>query len=286
MDSVTSRISKIKQPRGGYIKPSEFDCIVLEDDRSLSETENIHASLIGMVVDYLTRYLGGASVKEAFHISLMGASRAEDLGVKDSLTIATYFAVSIEKSKRKLTDEAIICACKLVSFDVWLRNPSQAKLARKYGEISPDSQTINNIRIMVERSISFFENYGPVIADGFSFSPKDIDDADKMDFVARCISGKKAVCGGYTNTVMSGDGDFLTSDTMWDFKVSKTKPNNKHTLQLLMYWIMGLHSGREEFKEIQFLGIFNPRRNEVYLYDTVNVSKELVETIEKEVICY
>ena len=32
----------------------------------------------------------------------------------------------------------------------------------------------------------------------------------------------------YTETVSAGDGDFLTSDTLWDFKVSKSKPTNKH----------------------------------------------------------
>ena len=57
MDSVTSRIGKIKQPRGGYIKPSEFDRIVLDDDRSLSETENIHAIIPFFWSSVLLSYL-------------------------------------------------------------------------------------------------------------------------------------------------------------------------------------------------------------------------------------
>ena len=67
-------------------------------------------------------------------------------------------------------------------------------------DTNPDSQTIENIRIMVNRSLEFWQKYGPVTVDGFTFEDE-----------------------GYTETVDSGDGDYLTSDTMWDFKVSKSK---------------------------------------------------------------
>ena len=96
----------------------------------------------------------------------------------------------------------------------------------------------------------------------------------------------KGSFGGYTPIVDSGDGDFLTADTLWDFKVSKTKPTNKHTLQLLMYWIMGKHSGQDIFKSITKLGIFNPRLSTVYLLEMSKVSADIIETVEREVICY
>lgn len=78
----------------------------------------------------------------------------------------------------------------------------------------------------------------------------------------------------------------MTTDTLWDFKVSKSAPTSKHTLQLLMYWFMGQHSGQEVFKNISKLGIFNPRLNKVYIYDTTNISKDIIDIVEKEVICY
>ena len=92
--------------------------------------------------------------------------------------------------------------------------------------------------------------------------------------------------GGYTVTVETGDGDFLTDDTLWDFKVSKSKPTNKHTLQLLMYWIMGKHSGKSIFNNITKLGIFNPRLNIVYLLDIKNISEDIIKAVEDNVICY
>ena len=55
MSSVTQRIKEIKQPRGGYIKPSQFKLQKIDDEKILNEQENVHASVIGMAVDYLTR---------------------------------------------------------------------------------------------------------------------------------------------------------------------------------------------------------------------------------------
>lgn len=54
---------------------------------------------------------------------------------------------------------------------------------------------------MVKRSLIFLEIYGPKIKDGLTFE------------------------GGYTKVVSAGDCDFLTRDTLRDFKVSKNKKN-------------------------------------------------------------
>lgn len=91
---------------------------------------------------------------------------------------------------------------------------------------------------------------------------------------------------GYTSKVSSDDGDFLTEDTLWDFKVLKYNPNNKHTLQLLMYWIIGQHSYKEEFKNITKPWIFNPRLNKICSYGMKFVSPETIAEVEREGICY
>lgn len=71
MASVTTRIKQVKQPRGGYIKPSQFQEITYDDGIALEE-ENLHTSVIGMAVDYLTRYMIGANLKDAFKVSIIG----------------------------------------------------------------------------------------------------------------------------------------------------------------------------------------------------------------------
>ncbi len=278
MASVTGRISAIKQPKGGYIKPSDFDTFIFDDGISLNTEENVHSSVIGMAVDYLTRYIMGADSDEAFKISLQGAMVAESLGLKKATSVA-------EKLLRKikgLDEKSVINACKLVTFDVWFRNPNGAMMAKGYTETNPDEDTVENIQTLVDRSATFFEKYGPITKDGFTFEPSNPNGKayEKM------IRSGKGTYGGYTATVDSGDGDFLSKDTLWDFKVSKSKPTSKNTLQLLMYWIMGQHSGQAVFKDITKLGIFNPRLNAAFLLNMSKVSAETIKTVEEEVICY
>ncbi len=259
MASVTKRISEIKQPRGGFVKPSDFQNIIFDDGMELAENENLHATVVGLAVDYLTRFMYTKNKKEAFRISLKGAETAYTLSVKKS----RFVAKTLLRHIKGLDSKSIISACKLVTFDTWYRDPMAAMMAKRWDETNPDNATINNIRIMVNRGLVFFSKYGPVIKDGFTFEPR-----------------------GYTATVNSGDGDFLTADTLWDFKVSKAKPTNKHTLQLLMYWIMGQHSGNPVFRRISKLGIFNPRLNAVYLLDVNSIPQDIIQTVERDVIRY
>ena len=276
--SVTSRINQIKQPRGGFIKPAEMRVEIQNDNNMLNPEENVHASIVGMSVDYLTRFMNGTKAEEAFAISLKGAKLADEFGFSTAFKIATELLRNI----KGLDDNSIINACKLTTFDVWFRNIQGAMMSKTYRETNPDKATIENIRTLVERSISFISKYGPITQDGFTFEPINGKDSDYR----KMVETGKGTFGGYTCTVSSGDGDFLTKDTMWDFKVTVAEPTNKHTLQLLMYWIMGQHSGRQIFKNITKIGIFNPRLNKVYLFDIGNVSKETIGIIEKEVICY
>lgn len=250
MVSVTKRIAQVKQPRGGYIKPKEFVVTDLPDTDTLNESENIHSSLVGMAVDYLSRFLNGAPVEEAFRISLLGASKINKLELANELLLDI-----------KDTDNtSIVSACKMVGFDVAFRAGVMGY--RPVELIDPDKETISNIRIMVNRGLNFFRLYGPIIKDGFTFE------------------------GGYTSAVDTGDGDFMTENTLWDFKVTKSAPTNKHTLQLLMYYLMGVRSIHPEFKQIENLGVFNPRLNKVYLLPINTISGEIINEVNTTVIGY
>ena len=156
----------------------------------------------------------------------------------------------------------MICtkACQLVGFDSAFR--AGPLFYRPVESIVPDQATIANIRIMVERSLSFLKAFGPVTADGFT------------------------VEGAYTATITTGDGDFLTKDTLWDFKVTTSKPNKDHTLQLLIYYLMGRRSIHPEFQIIENLGIFNPRQNTIYQLPISDISDEVIKEVETVVIGY
>lgn len=251
--SVTQRIKQIKQPRGGYIPPRMLEVVSLGDGEgadALNPEENVSPGLIGSAVDYMTRFMLGASVEDAFAISMMGARRIGK-GSKASRLMAGITG---------LDDRSIINAVKLSGFDVCFR--SSPNNYRRVEGINPDDPTIQNVRTMVERSLHFFDAYGPMVLDGFTFK------------------------GGYTDTVSYGDGDFMTVDTLWDFKVSKVRPKKEHTLQLLMYWRMGLRSVHAEFQNIEYLGVYNPRLNKVYRIKVDVIPDDVIFEVERDVIGY
>lgn len=249
--SVTRRIKQIQQPTGGYIKPKDFAVTSLGDGiDTLHPKENVHPSLIGLAVDYLTRYMIGAPKIEAFKVSYAGACIISE----DELAEDLLHEID------GLSDQSIINAIKLSGFDVCFRSGSRGY--KPVEEINPDQDTIENVRTMVERSLDFFEQYGPEVIDGFTFE------------------------GGYTSIVSAGDGDFMTADTLWDFKVSKMPIKKEHTLQLLMYWRMGLHSVHSEFKRVEYLGVFNPRLNQVYRLAVKDIPKNVIRVVETDVIGY
>ncbi|KZX19950.1 hypothetical protein EV639_1101 [Rathayibacter tanaceti] len=255
--TVVRRIKDVTQPRGGYINPKSMAMIQLDDGRPSPldhKVENIHASLVGMAVDYLTRLATGADPQEAFAISIRGAAsigRAE---------LATAEAEVASLVAGKVDSYAILSACKLAGYDVGYRvGPT---MYNPDARTKPDRITTDHIAAMVERSLAFFRSYGPVTLGGFTFP------------------------GGYSDVVTAGDGDFLTTDTLWDFKVSVSGPTKDHTLQVLMYLLMGLRSGQPEFESVTHLGVFNPRLNTVYRIALADVPADVVATVSRDVIGY
>ena len=252
MATVTQRIREFKQPRGGYINPRRLEKTKLESSVELFPEENINPSLIGLSVDYLSRYISGATKEEAFEISLKGA-----FNVRESEK-----ALKLLSEIDGLSDQSIINATKLVGYDVAYR-AGIGFFTKPVDTINPDKDTISNIREMVNRSKVFFEKFGPVILDGFSFE------------------------GAYTDLITIGDADFLTKDTLWDFKVTKNPPTNKHTFQILIYYLMGLRSiHKEKFSNVKRIGFFNPRLNIVHTINISDISKETIEEVNSKVIGY
>ena len=146
MYSVTKRISMIKQPRGGYINKKELVVTQLDDGITLNENENIHASLVGLAVDYMTRFLMGAQKEEAFSISLKGAL-ALDLFTGNKKQSSMKNATSLLADIKGLDKKSITNACKLVGYDVCFR----AGIIRykPVEEINPDKDTIENYVTMI-----------------------------------------------------------------------------------------------------------------------------------------
>ena len=249
--AVTTRIRMISQPPEGLLPLSLFERVPLPDriDLHPRAVETVAPDIAGLYVDYMTRIAMGASKRVAFRIPLLGARLVGRAGEAEALLDRIV----------DFTPPSARAACLLLDFDAASRRGPQYWKPRR---MVPDEATYANLTRMVARSLVFFKEYGPVVWEGFDFE------------------------GGYTDRITSGSGDFLTKDTLWDFKVSCYQPNPGYTLQLLVYWRMGLHSVHAEYKSIRRLGFFNPRRNEVWLLDVDRIAPELIEWTDRELIGY
>ncbi len=259
MPSVTQRIKSIKQPRGGYLKPARFTTTILNNDDTILQCENVNPITVGLVVDYMTRVRIGEKkindfdIKDVFRISLKGASLVD----KPMYDYAIGIVELIEANSASIL--TIKECCKLVTFDSKYRSGIWSP--EYLVDISESDATI--IHKLIDLSILFFEEYGPFLESGMTFE------------------------GGYTETVSTGDADFITQDTLWDFKASKNKILPRYTLQLYMYFLMGLNSNQNIlFKSLQYIGFYNPIRNEVIRLEINDIEAEIKEAVLYEVLGY
>lgn len=233
--SVTKFVKKTKQPRGGYLSCKNMEVHEFIDGHGFIENENIHHTYVGLVVDYMTRFMCEEDAEEVFSISLMGASIA---GEQDK-------AFDLFVSIKGLDNISIISACKLVGYDSVYR--AGLGFFKGVEKNIPDERTIANISIMVQRSINCFSFYGGLIDSGMTFE------------------------GGYTKIISSGDADFLTKNIIWEMKVSKKDPTIQHTLQIIIYYLLLKNSPKYKNISIDHVGIFNPRTNKAYTCDIDNI---------------
>ena len=260
MLSVTQRIATISQPQGGYIPNELFLQTQYEDYKELlpihTEDKNLLA-LQGTAVDYLTRFMLSADKQKAFHISILGAKKLDDAYENNEAGI--HITELLEKITG-LDDDSIRIACQIVGYDVAYR--MSIRFYKDVDTIVVPDEMVVNIRVMVNRCLEFLKTVGPVISDELTFE------------------------GGYTKLVSSGDGDYLTADTLIDFKVSIKPFSNKWSLQLLMYYLLGIHSVHPEYQSISQLCVFNPYENKSYIIQLTAVSDETKYKVSHDVLGY
>lgn len=265
MVNVTERIRQVQQPRGGFLNPRTMEIRELGGAALDHTVESVHTSVVGSAVELLTRIATGTPVKEALSWEGIVATRAGTQAYSEArqlidemdYTVALY---AEEDGDELLSDDLLVAACRLVSL------LSAAHGHWQYDPRTPtadvDELTIEHIRTMVTRSVAFFRHYGPVLAHGL------------------------VVTGAAEGTVDWGEVDFLTADTLWDFKVIVKPPSSVHTLQLLMLWIMGTRQPRPEFKAVVHVGLFNPRQNVVYRISVDAIAPDTIAAIASEVLGY
>lgn len=294
MTSVRQRVNAVKQPRGGYLNPRTLNAMNAGGDPLDHKIENLSPMLVGLIVDNLVRVamlrvrqdVFAPDPRDTLILSFDGASEISRLtGTTTAVDVAEsafeklqwHFDDSAGEMRIRTDDDAIRAVCELSTFDIAGRGG-----VTKYNPEaiwSPDDVTLNHIRVMLDRSIRFFTDFGPITETGFTFTNfarlRSLYDDHENEYKS-----------GYTATVGQGDGDFLTADTVWDMKVSVSSPTKEDTLQVLMYFLMGKRSGMREFATQTHAGIYNPRLDKAFRFAVDDIAPETIETIEREVIGY
>lgn len=80
------------------------------------------------------------------------------------------------------------------------------------------------------------------------------------------------------------DYDYLTEDSLIDMKVLSKKITNKHTLQNILYWIIGMKSNEKYFSNVKHLKFYDPRLNVEYQFDLDDLTPQLLKPILEEVL--
>lgn len=253
MSTVVQVSRTARQPFGGYLKPREMNQLEYDDGKQLFNIRDfkVKARLISLVVRKLTRINLGAEKRETFIISLLGAKAVSE----------REKAAELLDNIHQLENETIINACKLVGYDSAFRSGTRAY--RSVEHIHPAEKTIEDIRVMVERNLEFLEENGPILKRDLSFE------------------------GAYTMQIQTGEADFLTEDTLWNLKALKGSLRTSDTLELLMYYILGLDSvHKEQFEKLTKIGIFDARSNTAYVKNTEEIPKKLITQVRENVIGY
>lgn len=255
--SVTGILANIKQPRGGYLPLSNFDIESHCDDLRVVGDYNIAPSLVGLAVDYGTRIALGNDIEETFEVATVGAGMVGASDVAESL-IADIDAAALESGE--IDEKSVVSLCKLSGFDSAFR--AGASAYRPVSEINPDRQTIADIGNLILRTKAFFDaSAEPVIA-GFTFE------------------------GAYTDDAGASDGDYICGDTLWDLKVSKNEPTIKNTMQVLLYYLMGLRSSKDEFKAVTRIGLFNPWLQKSWSISVLDLDESFLSMVENDILGY
>lgn len=265
MLSVTRRVEMVSQPKGGYVPKKLFVERYYHDktknntieDKHIYNIESAFTGIQGMAVDYITRYIMSGDKEMAFDIPIKGAKCVDKVYENDY----EYNKIMQLLDNVKGTDDvSVYNVCKIVGYDVAFRRG--VSKFRNVDDILPTKELVYNIQVMVQRCIEFIDNNGPLVLSDFTFE------------------------GGYTKLVSSGDGDYLTRNTLIDFKVSKQTFSTKWSLQVLMYYILGIHSVYREFDGIKYLCIYNPLKNMSYTVCLNDIKDEIKYRVSHDVIGY
>lgn len=288
MNSVTDTIKKINQPDGGYLPLSLFEETTYKDNEKI--ICSIKPLYVGKVIDDIIHEIIRSDYRNIFRSEIIGYESRVDW-------FTNAFATSTKKAKTKMRHQIIEEDLeKHVEIEYML---SKLKL---YAYDNDIKNMLNYTYGIVQYSI-WHDNFEYVSkkATVESSRPKGLSKADlarlqrlvsrtllwlQSSYKDRIIPDYKFYPNGYSDLIKYGVGDFVCDKTLYDIKCIKDDPTIENTLQLLMYYCMGIHSNNKLYSGIEHLGIYSPVLNKKWVASVDNISKELVDFVNTNIISY
>ena len=250
--SVSQRAHTVKQPEGGYLNQASMHTVELgRGIGNLNPEENVAPQVVGTAVEYLALM---PTVGWARDVCAQALWKSEPIRKDQRMyDLADVLGKDLE-------DDTILDFLMIASYlyGGYMDPATRVSFDRQ----AVSGETIANVRILAQRTRDFISRYGPLTAWRFTMN------------------------GGYTKTVSRGFGDYLTADGLYDLKVSNDGFTKEQTLQVLLYWRMGLHSTNPNFESVKYIGLYNARRNVLKRISVDKIPESVILEVERDVIGY
>ena len=278
MNSVTDIIKIIDQPYGGLLPISKFVESRVDDSYGTLIC-SMQPLYVGKTIDSALHLLVGKEPEKVLADALKGYNtRVEALAnkyrnpaesesqlelyiqqedIKKHVDVAHMLSVIREAVEKTDVVTVLNETYGIIQYEEW-----NTRLSTKYNfaSINDTIKTVpkgdmKKLYIMLYRTLKWLQRYDYRVQD-FKFYPD-----------------------GYTDTVQYGVGDFICNNIMFDVKCTKNKPTSQNTVQILVYYCMGLRSNNKLYKHIKQIGLYSPITNTEWIMDVKDIPVESIQYI-------
>ena len=285
MNSVTKVIKEIQQPYGGVLPVNMFRVHDIGGD--VIKCDKIRPVIVGKVVDSMLRVTIKSNKERLFKSSILGYEKRiehfarqfsynsnidyESKRIAQEDGIFNVYSL-INRIDKYMNDfkfyELAICISLIHQYDIWNEQFSYMSKHTTIESSRPKYYTKGDIRKIVELYKRTLNWLCDIIGD------------------TSIVFDYKFYPDGYTENVKYGVGDFVCCNTLFDLKCIGNKPKSIHTLQLLTYYVMGLHSHNKLYNNIKKIGIYSPILNILWYINVSDIPEESINFVLNEVLKY
>lgn len=234
--------------------------IVDPDDTTYiaGDSESIKPSLMGTLIDYLTRIVI-CNDKSAFDFLRNIRSSWDDLIENINEAFAdnhAYTPSDIETNIKKLNAYKVQAVVEVCKREQYFRSGNSDDIKQEY---TVDDNLLKHIKKLLMRNKKFFDRFGESKIIGYHshFGTR----PNPVEYYGKSFDA--------LHVFLKGDGDYLLSNALMDLKVSSSNNDKSFWKKQLLLYYLGLDQEELEendvkYENIKYLINFNPRYNVAY----------------------